>query len=89
MWTTYYDDLVGEYGFKDAFNLTYVTAQHPNGWFDVDYLGIEQGHRRLDIGHQDYTAEPGIKSRPGRFQQPVLMLSLAGIHAERAKEKSD
>ena len=43
MWTTYYDDLVGEYGFKDAFNLTYVTAQHPNGWFDVDYLGIDQG----------------------------------------------
>jgi hypothetical protein len=43
MWTTYYDDLVGEYGFKDAFNLTYVTDKTPKGWFDVDYLGIDQG----------------------------------------------
>ncbi|HEX5111697.1 MAG TPA: glucoamylase family protein [Saprospiraceae bacterium] len=43
MWTTYYHDLVGEYGFKDAFNLTYVTDEHPNGWFDIDYLGIDQG----------------------------------------------
>jgi hypothetical protein len=43
MWTTYYADLIGEYGFKDAFNLTYVTEGHPNGWFDMDYLGIDQG----------------------------------------------
>ena len=43
MWTTYYHDLVGEYGFKDAFNLTYVTNEHPQGWFDIDYLGIDQG----------------------------------------------
>ena len=32
-----------EYGFKDAFNLTYVTDKTPHGWFDVDYLGIDQG----------------------------------------------
>ncbi len=38
MWNTYYDNLVGEYGFKDAFNLTY-----PGGWFDHEYLGIDQG----------------------------------------------
>jgi hypothetical protein len=43
MWETYYPQLVGEYGFKDAFNLTYVTPDTPNGWFDVDYLGIDQG----------------------------------------------
>jgi hypothetical protein len=43
MWETYYPNLVGEYGFKDAFNLTYVTPETPNGWFDVDYLGIDQG----------------------------------------------
>ena len=43
MWDTYYHDLVGEYGFKDAFNLTYVTDETPNGWFDIDYLGIDQG----------------------------------------------
>lgn len=43
MWNTYYSDLVGEYGFKDAFNLTYTDKDHPQGWFDVDYLGIDQG----------------------------------------------
>jgi len=43
MWNTYYDDLIGEYGFKDAFNLTFVTDKTPRGWFDMDYLGIDQG----------------------------------------------
>ena len=43
MWNTYYKDLVGEYGFKDAFNLTFKNKVHQDGWFDVDYLGIDQG----------------------------------------------
>ncbi len=38
MWTTHYDQLIGQYGFRDAFNLTY-----PGQWFDDDYLGIDQG----------------------------------------------
>ncbi|HZF13736.1 MAG TPA: glucoamylase family protein [Thermoanaerobaculia bacterium] len=44
-------DLYGKYGFLDAFNPTLRTSQgvktghvDPNlGWFDVDYLGIDQG----------------------------------------------
>jgi hypothetical protein len=47
---TYGDNLFTSYGFLDAFNPTYrsgpVQAGHivPNvGWFDVDYLGIDQG----------------------------------------------
>lgn len=43
MWETHYPNLVGEYGFKDAFNLTYKDEKYPNGWFDIDYLGIDQG----------------------------------------------
>jgi hypothetical protein len=31
------------YGFRDAFNPTYITPETPDGWFDVDYLGIDQG----------------------------------------------
>ena len=38
MWNTHYDNLVGNYGFKDAYNLTY-----PGQWFDDEYLGIDQG----------------------------------------------
>lgn len=38
LWTRYHEDLVGEYGFRDAFNLTV-----PGGWFDPEYLGIDQG----------------------------------------------
>lgn len=52
MWNTYYEDLVGPYGFKDAFNLTYADEKNPNGWFDVDYLGIDQGPIVLMIANQ-------------------------------------
>ena len=52
MWNTYYTDLVGEYGFKDAFNLTYVDEKNPKGWFDIDYLGIDQGPILLMIANQ-------------------------------------
>lgn len=43
MWTEYRDSLIGTYGFKDAFNLTYRPEERPGGWFDHDYLGIDQG----------------------------------------------
>ena len=52
MWNTYYSDLVGEYGFKDAFNLTYVTDKTPQGWFDIDYIGLDQGPILLMIANQ-------------------------------------
>lgn len=41
---TKYDTLLfKKYGFVDAFNPTFRTAQYPHGWFDRDYLGIDQG----------------------------------------------
>jgi len=44
MWNMYYDSLVGPYGFKDCFNPTFTACgQLPNGWYDTDYLGIDQG----------------------------------------------
>jgi hypothetical protein len=49
MWTTHYDSLVGPYGFKDAFNLTVNLPGRPGGWFDVDYLGIDQGPILIQI----------------------------------------
>lgn len=39
----YGDQLYKEYGFKDAFNLTYKTDKSDKGWFDNDYIGIDQG----------------------------------------------
>ncbi|MDH3252753.1 MAG: Tat pathway signal protein, partial [Ignavibacteria bacterium] len=39
----YGDALYTSYGFRDAFNPTFVTERTPNGWFDEDYLGIDQG----------------------------------------------
>ncbi|MBK8669296.1 MAG: Tat pathway signal protein [Saprospiraceae bacterium] len=53
MWNTYYKDLVGEYGFKDAFNLTFKNKVHQDGWFDVDYLGIDQGPILLQIENHE------------------------------------
>lgn len=37
------DRLFRELGFADAFNMTFVTPVATRGWFDVDYLGIDQG----------------------------------------------
>ena len=47
----YGDDLFGQYGFVDAFNPTFQFAGRSTqgkvvagmGWFDTDYLGIDQG----------------------------------------------
>lgn len=39
-----YDTLLWKkYGFVDAFNPSFITPKTPNGWFDHDYLGIDQG----------------------------------------------
>ena len=51
MRATYGDNLYGKYGFLDAFNPTFdfdMKVQHGRripgaGWFDTDYLGIDQG----------------------------------------------
>jgi hypothetical protein len=38
------DRLYGQYGFKDAFNLSYPGRPgEPQGWFDDQYLAIDQG----------------------------------------------
>jgi len=43
MKNSYGEKLWTRYGFVDAFNPTYVTPSTPDGWFDHDYLGIDQG----------------------------------------------
>ncbi len=37
------DKLYGKYGFKDAFNLSITYKDGTHGWYDKDYLGIDQG----------------------------------------------
>jgi hypothetical protein len=37
------DQLFRELGFADAFNMTFITPATPRGWYDTDYLGIDQG----------------------------------------------
>lgn len=46
---TYGEKVWTKYGFIDAFNPTYITPKTPNGWFDTDYLGIDQGPIALMI----------------------------------------
>ena len=39
-----YDSLVWrQYGFIDAFNPSFITPETPQGWFNDDYIGIDQG----------------------------------------------
>ena len=52
-----YDSLLWtKYGFLDAFNPTYITPSTPQGWFDKDYIGIDQGPIALMIEnlHSDF-----------------------------------
>lgn len=57
MWENNYNHLIGEYGFKDAFNLsfTFTDETQNTGWFDQDYLGIDQGPILLQL--QNYENE--------------------------------
>lgn len=43
MYAKYGTRLWKQYGFLDSFNPTYITPRTPDGWFDQDYLGIDQG----------------------------------------------
>lgn len=51
MWARFGNALFGQYGFRDAFNLTYTLDEippgggrtTPQGWFDHEHLGIDQG----------------------------------------------
>ena len=52
MFDTYRASLYQEYGFKDAFNPSFKRGKgNEKGWFDVDYLGIDQGPIILMIGN--------------------------------------
>ncbi len=56
LWETYYDELIGPYGYRDAFNLTYPKRLGGvSGWFDEDYLGIDQGPILIQI--ENYRTE--------------------------------
>lgn len=43
------DRLYREFGFADAYNETFVTPSTPEGWFDQDHIGIDQGPIALMI----------------------------------------
>jgi len=43
--------IYGQYGFKDAFNLTYKDKNGKQGWVDQDYLGIDQGPIVIQIAN--------------------------------------
>ena len=43
MKNTYGEQLYGEYGFRDAYNMAFEQEDGTRGWFNLDYLGIDQG----------------------------------------------
>ncbi|MCK4676518.1 MAG: hypothetical protein KAT48_00175 [Bacteroidales bacterium] len=44
IYDAYGEKIYGKYGFKDAFNPTFTFGEgNEEGWFDVDYIGIDQG----------------------------------------------
>jgi len=54
MYNTYGSLLYDRYGFKDAFNLAWRNGSgNENGWFDVDYIGIDQGPFVIQIANYE------------------------------------
>ncbi|WP_226388699.1 glucoamylase family protein [Penaeicola halotolerans] len=54
MYSIYGDRLYGAYGFKDAFNPTYIYGEtNAAGWIAKDYLGIDQGPILLMIENHE------------------------------------
>ena len=51
----YGDQLYDKYGFKDAFNLSIVYNNGTVGWYDKDYLGIDQGPILIQL--ENYRSE--------------------------------
>jgi hypothetical protein len=51
----YGSKLYQEYGFKDAYNMTFIKEDGTAGWFDLDYIGIDQGAILLQI--ENYQTE--------------------------------
>lgn len=52
MFDKYGASLYQEYGFKDAFNPSFTIGKgNEKGWFDIDYLGIDQGPIVIMIGN--------------------------------------
>ncbi len=52
MYNKYGASLYQEYGFKDAFNPSFASGKgNEHGWFDIDYLGIDQGPIVIMIGN--------------------------------------
>ena len=43
--------MYSKYGFRDAFNLSVVRTDGTRGWFDPDYLGIDQGPILIQIAN--------------------------------------
>jgi len=54
MYTLYGNDLYAQYGFKDAFNLSFKNIQTgKTGWYDIDYLGIDQGPILIQLANYE------------------------------------
>jgi hypothetical protein len=55
MKNTYGEDLYQEYGFRDAYNMAFVKEDGSKGWFNLDYLGIDQGAILIQL--ENYQSE--------------------------------
>ncbi|QDV05333.1 hypothetical protein Poly30_08300 [Planctomycetes bacterium Poly30] len=73
LWVEHHESLVGQYGFKDAFNLTV-----PGGWFDPEYLGIDQGLILLMAENRDSELLWSVMKRSDPIVHGLLRAGFSG-----------
>ena len=74
-----YEPLIGEYGFRDAFNLSLgFDPDTASGWFDVDYLGIDQGPILIQLANHQHGAIWNLMKRNGYLVQGLRRAGFQG-----------
>lgn len=53
MYSKYGRMIYSQFGFKDAFNLTFPNADGTKGWVDQDYLGIDEGPILIQLANYE------------------------------------
>ena len=89
------DRLFGHYGFLDALNPTFtldVPVQHGrvdpgHGWYDTDYLGIDQGPILAMI--ENHRSEPGLANHADAIPTSSAGLQAAGFTGGWLDETGD
>lgn len=73
-----YPATYGKYGFFDSFNLTYPGKNGVTGWYDPDYLGIDQGPILIQIANYESELILNLMKKNSYFERGLKKAGFTG-----------